>query len=302
MSGGLQMDKAVVLGAFGFLGYSFSKALLDEGVEVTAQWVDGYIKPYIEEQRLEIGRNANFIETEDKNWIHEERIDQKKIPVIIPVYDFYIQKTERVLFEELDLFNMLSSLSSENFTVALLLPEQCIYEKDNSSSLVVELKQLLNEKGFSYQEIFLPTLFGPWQPDEYFFQQLISLGKGEGFTPMLNSRESLSDAIFIDDATSVVMELISQRTGKYVVRSANINNWDECLERLCNHSVISEICDGDYHWKKQIDKRKRVEINIEKLVGEETEYKTVFITKPLENDKGIEKQCEHYDYLGQSRC
>ncbi|SEN14820.1 hypothetical protein SAMN05192533_109170 [Mesobacillus persicus] len=294
------MDKAVVLGAFGFLGYSLSKALLDEGVEVTAQWLD--VDPFIEEKRLEIGRNANFIETEDESWVHEKRNNQKKIPVIIPVYDLYIQKAERVLFEELDLFNMLSSLSPENFTVALLLPEQFIYEEDASSGLVVELKQLLNENGFSYQEIFLPTLFGPWQPAEYFFQQLMSLGKGEGSTLMLNSRESLSDAIFIDDATLVISELISQRPGKYVVRSSKVNNWANCLERLCNHSAILDICDSDDHWKKQIDKRKRVETYIEKLVNEETEYKLVFITKPLENDKGIKKQRDHYDFLGQSRC
>jgi hypothetical protein len=283
------MDKAIIIGAFGFLGYSVCRAMLDEGIEVNAIPVGKELDNVIEEKRMEIGRNANFLE--DELLINEDKIEAP-IPVIIPFCDFYLLEMEELVFEHHFLQEELLSLTPGNHPIILLLPEQLGYEGSSEIEPLTKLKQTLSKKGFLLKEVLVPTLYGPWQPENCFFQQLLSLGEDTITVPTLNIRESTSDAIYVADAASMVRDLLEEgQEGKYVLRSGETNSWRKCLE-----SIYDSLLTSKYPGKAENNLENMINLSspldqVQKLGGA---YQVVYVKEPMDILAGLEKQRNHY--------
>lgn len=67
------MKKAIVFGAYQFLGFHICGALLEEGEEIIGVSFPNIHVDDIEDKRMEIGRNANFSEI---SWNHLDSILQ----------------------------------------------------------------------------------------------------------------------------------------------------------------------------------------------------------------------------------
>lgn len=288
------MDRAIIIGAFGFLGYSVCRAMLDEGVEVNAIPLGEEPDCFIEEKRMEIGRNANFCE-EEVRILNEWKVEAP-IPVIIPFSDFYLMDIEEKLFENYFLQEELFSFPPENFPIILLIPEQLEYDGTSKFEPLVKLKQNLTKKGFLLKEVLVPTLYGPWQPEGCFFQQIISLGVEAVTFPSLNPRESTSDAIYVADAAIVVRDLLEKaQTGKYVIRSGEESSWCKCLESIFNIlSKSKELGEEKKSWETELKNmmKLRASLNQEQRLSED--YRRVYVQKPMEPLEGVELQRKQY--------
>lgn len=288
------MDRAIIIGAFGFLGFSVCQAMLDEGIEVNAISVSDEPDLLTEEKRMEIGRNANFFE--DEKWIINGENEREKIPIIIPICDYYIQEKESLLFENPFLKEELVTLSPEYYSVTLLLPEQLIREDASNQQQLVRFQNRLNEKGFSLTEVLVPTLFGPWQPEVCYFQQMISLEGKRMETPTLNPRESLKDAVYITDAASVVMGLLDEaQPGKYMILSGKEDSWFTCLDVIYNSFFISkDIPDKGLGWLSDIQTMIKSSETLEepRMVGDD--YNRIYVQEPMDLLSGLEEQRKEY--------
>ncbi|WP_404331212.1 hypothetical protein [Mesobacillus maritimus] len=288
------MDRAIIIGTFGFLGYSICRAMLDEGVEVNAIPVGEEPDCFIEEKRMEIGRNANFCEEEVR--ILNEWKGEALIPVIIPFFDFYLMGMEEKLFENYFLQEELFSLPPEKFPIILLIPEQLEYDGTSKFEPLVNLKQNLTKKGFLLKEVLVPTLYGPWQPEGCFFQQILSLGVEAVTFPSLNSRESTSDAIYVADAATIVRDLLEEaRSGKYVMRSGKKSGWCKCLESIYYTLLKSkELGEEKKSWENELKNmmKLRAPLNQEQKLSED--YRRVYVQKPMDTLEGLEQQRKQY--------
>lgn len=295
VSGGLYMDRAIIIGAFGFLGYSVCRAMLDEGIEVNVISVEEEYDFLIEEKRMEIGRNANLLEDEVRDRT-EEKVEAP-IPVIIPFCDYYMMEKEQVLFENQFIQEELFTLPSENYPITLLLPELLEYEGSSVIEPLVKLKEEITNKGFSLKEVLVPTLYGPWQPEGCFFQQILSLGEEAIDVPALNPRESTSDAIYVADAAAVVLNLLEEvQGGKYVIRSGETNSWCKCLKSIYDSLLKSEkISEEDRKWIND-DLKNLVKSNspIEKVQKLNGDYHQVYVEVPMDTLEGLEHQRKQY--------
>lgn len=296
VSGGLYMDRAIIIGTFGFLGYSVCRAMLDEGIEVAAIPVDGEHDFSIEEKRMEIGRNANFFEDEVR--LRKEEKVEGIIPVIIPYYDFYLIEKEQLLFENDFLLGELLSLPPENYLVTLLLPEQIEYEDLVEMEPLDKLREDLSKNGFMLKEVLVPTLFGPWQPKGCFFQQIFSLGEEKvKVPPTLHPRESTSDAIYVADAASLVRGLLEEaKVGKYVIRSGETNSWYKCLNCIYDSLIKSkEIGEGETNWlKDDLKNMIQSKSSLDQVQKLSAGYKRVYVKEPTAPLEGLDQQRKHY--------
>lgn len=288
------MDRAIIMGAFGFLGYSVCRAMLDEGIEVNAIPVGEEPDYLIEEKRMEIGRNANFYENEARI-LNKGKVEES-IPVIIPFSDFYLMDMEERLFENDFLQEKLLSLPPKQYPIILLIPEQLAYDGTSDFEPLVKLRQNLSKKGFLLKEVLVPTLYGPWQPEGCFFQQILSLGEEAVTIPSLNPRESTSDAIYVDDAASVVRDLLEEpQAGKYVIRSGETNGWCKCLKSIYDNFVKSkELSEEERRWENDLRNmmKSRTSLDPEQKLSEH--YHRVYIKEPLDTLLGIERQRNQY--------
>jgi nucleoside-diphosphate-sugar epimerase len=288
------MNRAIIIGAFGFLGYSICQAMLDEGIEVEAISVGEEPDFFIEEKRMEIGRNANFLEDEIRQH-HEEKLESL-IPVIIPFCDFYILEKENLLFENHFIKEELFSLSPEKYSILLLLPEQLEYEGSPELEPLVKFKKNLGKKGFLLKEVLVPTLFGPWQPDGCFFQQILSLDENAVKVPALNPRESTSDAIYIADAAIVIRGLLDEdQAGKYVIRSGVTNSWYNCLKNIYENRLNAK--EQERKWINDFKNMMKSRLSLDQTQKLSKDYHRVYVKKPTEIFEGLEQQWKQYVYV-----
>ncbi len=299
--GDLLMDRAIIIGAFGFVGFSVCQALLDEGIEVIAISVSEEPDLFTEEKRMEIGRNANFIEEE--RWLGDGENASEITPVIIPVYDYYIQEKESLLLEHPFLKEGLESLSPEVYSVTLLLPEQLGRGGASNDQEVIQLKNRLYEKGFSLKEILVPTLYGPRQPEVCYFQQMMAIEGGEKKVPTLNSRESVQDAIYITDATSEVIRLLEEApAGKYIIRSAKDDSWLACLELIQNKLMLSaDFAERNKEWLNDIKSKINSSEAREESQLLSNEINRILVQEPMDIPSGLKEQRKEYFRLLQEK-
>jgi len=91
----------------------------------------------------------------------------------LPIYDLVIKNLEKDRGIADCFWGLCNNFNPELFPVTFLLPEQYAYEPTNSNDSIEEFIRAVYKRGYRCKEIYLPTLYGPWQPKEYFFHHSI---------------------------------------------------------------------------------------------------------------------------------
>lgn len=240
------MDKAVIFGAYEFVGFHVCKRLLDEGYEVKG--IHFYIdqSDMVAEKRMEIGRNANFQEQSVDEWLKAEQKGKEKLMILISLYDWYIGCKDSVLadsewIEKVEQF--LRKRKDQQDMVALLLPIQLL-ANENLSKEEEEIRKCLekiSKHAEARQYFYLPSVYGPWQPPTCLFQKLIEDGACCKPSGNCNYREWRQDVFFIDDLLDPIYQIIeSGKNGHYLFESGEQRRWEECLEQLNYKQECSE--------------------------------------------------------------
>lgn len=86
------MDRAVIIGIYESLGFHFCTSLLEEGYEVTGIHYRNMDEELVEQKRMEIGRNANFQEVLQKEWLPFAEIQEQTL-IIIDFDFFYLRNS-----------------------------------------------------------------------------------------------------------------------------------------------------------------------------------------------------------------
>jgi hypothetical protein len=269
------MDKAIILGVYGFIGFHLCKEILEKGFEVTGIHLDHSNDRYIEEKRMEIGRNANFTEKIIEEWEGEDFEDDSHSLIIFSLYDYLIG-TKEISFNYNCMWNqMKQDLDKRQFV--FLVPIQLLAETDHGK----EMNELFeNIRGIrkGWQVYYLPSIFGPWQPETFLFQKsLLNILKEEREENGI--KEWKMDAIFVEDAVKTLMANIeSEVEGHFLLESGVNNQWEACADLL------------------EIDQQFRRGTRDEDFIlNEQITRLPVEAVTPI--SEAISKQKKHVDYL-----
>ena len=221
------MDRAVIMGTFEFAGFHFCTKLLEKGIEIVGIHQSGSGNDdYLTHKRLAIGRNANFHEVTLEQWLPIANITEKTL-FIIDYYDYFIQnKTEFFNKHNLieDFFRRkVKEIKETQSCIIMLLPIQWAASTDKGNQFI----QLIQS-----HRIYLPTLYGPWQPKTFLFQQALLKNLQKVDQLSLNEREWTDDAIYIDDAVLTSLKLIDNPAGAYILKSDMNDQWQKCAQNL----------------------------------------------------------------------
>jgi hypothetical protein len=266
---GSVMDKVVMVGVFDFVNFYVCKALLDKGIEVTGVQIETEDdSDILVEKRLEIGRNANFTEVSLGNISNDSNENET---IVLSIYDFYMRYKEEYLLNEDKLFNLLTKNQWEQ--IVILVPSQLLNEVIDSKAEVI-IEDFINRTKVQNEKIhllYLPTIYGPWQPDTFMFQSSILTEMNRG-KPFRGLREETGDALFVQDTAQLIIDIIeNQEPGRYLLQSGKSNQWANCAAFL----RINE------HGSNRI-----IEIKEENLTK-------MIVTSTVPISVGLAKQIEH---------
>ncbi|WP_080847263.1 hypothetical protein [Cytobacillus gottheilii] len=221
-------DSVIIYGGFEFMGFHLSKRLLEEGFNVTIVPSDISDEDMLENKRLELGRNANFLEWE--KLIIPAKEDEVNL-IILDCYSLHLRNDTKKVNEMYDQWLKHASYAAGKETeMIVLLPAQ--------SALDQEYERNEKKKSFQVMEnkltiIFLPTIYGEWQPEEFAFQQacLEKLEKKKDIR--ISDREWQEDAIYVQCAVDAIMEIFHKRTsGEWLIRNKISDLWQHCAAML----------------------------------------------------------------------
>jgi hypothetical protein len=218
------MCRAVVTGGLGFLGFELCLAILEEGFPVVAADTEEKTG----ERWLEVGRNANITYQP----LH------KKLPaefsgtrLYLNLYDFCtMNKADNQLNEVKEFVGK----NKGNFESASILMPSVISNRIGKEKLT-SLLEFLESQLTNHNTVYIPTLFGPHQPDSFLFQQLIS--KTEDCSEYSDDPRS---AIFVKDAAGAILNMKGNSNPEKVqLVSDSPDSWKESLLLLgCTDNEI----------------------------------------------------------------
>ncbi|MGJ7910323.1 hypothetical protein [Neobacillus sp. LXY-1] len=225
------MDKAIVIGAYHFLGFHVCNTLLNKGIEVTGILLNEMDKiPFLDEKRMEVGRNANFHEQSIFKLGHASD-KTTKITLMISYYDFYMLHREALLADNKILKPIMEYIEhQEQLNLVLFLPMPMQMQEIGVNGHLIES---FRNPSTNAQLFHLPSLYGTWQPSTFLFQQVIRSKFGKSMNKMKSTREWTKDIIFVDDAVETLMELIENgNSGNFLLESGKEHYWEECARFL----------------------------------------------------------------------
>lgn len=230
------------MGTFNFLGYNLLSRLLNDGVVVHGLDIEFTQQPgeWKEEKFLAIGRNANLHlieEDECAEFLTQEK--ERKIHALYYCLD--VEENDQDFFRAEDLLKKAITYCQSTSTKLIFASttevvdhdEQSIITEDTPISPIndrgkryVKLEELIKngctETSFPYLILRFPTLYGPWQPERFAYQQeILNVERKKGRRHIEDSYKS--DVLYIDDATDALVkagvsemrsEIIHITTGK----------------------------------------------------------------------------------------
>lgn len=217
------MKQAVVIDGYSFVGFGTCKGLLEEGVEVLL--LNSLKADDALEKQLSVGRNANLTEVDidSLNTLLEE-----EATVFIDGYSLYIKDINMERF----LVPFLDNISFEKRKCVITLPIQWLYTGHSKKWV---------QKTFSHAHIYyLPTVYGPFQPEEMLFQQKLM---HTNHNKSVSEKEWRNDAVYIDEAITCLLHdfLSNNKSGEKIISSGIENHWQQCVDylqiNLENHTV-----------------------------------------------------------------
>ncbi|RLQ97206.1 Rossmann-fold NAD(P)-binding domain-containing protein [Falsibacillus albus] len=255
------MEQAVVLCAGQFIGFAFCKELLNRGYTVTAVDHEEWFTGVQEEKWLEFGRNSNIRYIPFDEW---NPSGTESSYFFIPIYDYISTNNADGLMSLNDKFGGVSNLG--NNRCVLLEPHRPLLsehqnEADRAFDSVKSAKSLI--------KVFLPTIYGPWQPSAFAFYKLI-----ENKHPLClgECSDSPPDAIFIDDAANAVLTYLEETDDDFdvVLNSGRKNEWLNGL--------------------KYLDEKFKVTIDEMKPFKRDSAHISLSVKSPLSIEEGLERQ------------
>ncbi|SDN14531.1 hypothetical protein [Bacillus sp. OK048] len=224
------MDKVVIIGVFDFVNFHVCKALLDKGIEVKGVQIETEENgDLLVEKRLEIGRNANFSVISIGELTDEHN---QKGTMVLSVYDLYMQYQEDFLLSE-DIKKPFMNFNNWE-KIVILAPSQLVTNENITEAGVIMLNFMKGIKSLAnnIQFLYLPTIYGPWQPDTFMFQHSI-LNEWNGEGTFRGLREEITDALFVEDAVASIIEIVEKNSpGRYLLQSGKNNQWEQCAAFL----------------------------------------------------------------------
>ncbi len=275
------MERAAIVGVYDYIGFSLCRHLLEAGVEIEGIHSTGKINDYFtEEKRLEIGRNANFSEIDIKNW----EADGKDDFLFVALFEALQNRKETVDFPGTVIGELENNHSKKTRTV-VILPAYLAFEDAKLKDTVDELNRFIDCKDSAFLTIFLPTIYGPWQPEEFFFQQAMNCLSFDGREiPDVCQWEWTYDALYIDDAIEAIKEMAESGVqGQYLLSSGEENRWMECAGELLGKE------------------RPELRDTIDPMATRRSSVKVKTIGKNEEIGRGLAKQKEQYARIQESR-
>lgn len=224
------MDKAVLLGVYDFINFHVCKALLNKGFEVTGVRFEPEREiAFLDEKRDEIGRNANYTEYPYSNWIYT--YDETEA-IVLSIYDLYMQYKEILLKEsEMQglLTNYFTKIQDRSLKFIIFVPSQLLTGAIEEKTFIVidEFITKLRESVHQVQLIYLPAMFGPWQPESFMYQHTI-VSKIQGNSNFKGLREDTRDALYILDVVDLIIDLMDNgKPGTYLFESGMKGQWEK---------------------------------------------------------------------------
>ncbi|AIE59335.1 hypothetical protein [Bacillus methanolicus] len=232
------MDKAVIIGTYEFLGFSLCKSLLEKGYQVNGIHLDLEEEDFfLEEKRMEVGRNANFNELSLEDWKQQNFRESDSVLIIISVYDYFVKNKIRALLKDKQFWNT-SYPRFIKSKILMLLPIQLLVKNNEEIREEHELDVLhdLFEKFTdhpSLTSVYIPTLFGPCQPQQFIFQQTFLHRLGNNVKPVLKNHEWIFDAIYIEDSVNKIFDIFEKKSIKSCYLKNTVNDsWLKCAKSL----------------------------------------------------------------------
>ncbi|MGE8205206.1 hypothetical protein ACQKP0_11620 [Heyndrickxia sp. NPDC080065] len=222
------MDRAIVFTAQQFLGFELCKGLLEKGFEVTAVEHKDMINNECEDKWLEIGRNANL-----SYQLMNEKIElcEQTSICFVPIYDLFVEKDEKLLNRWIGRFKEIyDELKSNIKLIVLISPSQFLLNFSNRGDKIYYdmISDIFNIVRSRILEFYVPTIYGPWQPNSFLFQQIISrMG-------VRNYIDDCQDAIYIEDAIQTILQNIDKDLyeEKILLKSEKKDLWEKCIHFL----------------------------------------------------------------------
>jgi nucleoside-diphosphate-sugar epimerase len=224
------MERATIVGVYDFIGYSLCRNLLDMGIEVAGIHPIGEKEDdYTEEKRLEIGRNANFSEISLLEWQTDEAVDY----LFVTLFEVFLQQDRTADYLE-TILPKLESRQYNNQRTVLLLPAFLAHENMKLNMTDFGLDLFVKSVKSSVLIIYLPTIFGPWQPEKCFFQKAMNHSSNKrGEIPEIDPWEWTEDCLYIDDAVNLIRKMDeSGEQGQFILSSGQPDRWEECAREL----------------------------------------------------------------------
>lgn len=276
------MDKAVIIGAFEFIGFYFCQKLLEEGYQVTGIHFENERSQEFEEKKLEIGRNANFHEQTFEEWKNGQDQADGQQAIIISMFDLFMGYKDSIIKNK----NMMDSLKDfikkgeqlQN-SIVLLLPIQLLSDQRNTETLgtLAKFLQEMNEPG-GVLYFYLPAVYGPWQPSTYFFQKWIQSQDAAGLKENYTDREWKNDALYIHDVLAPMLSIIEKgESGHFLFESGEMERWQECFS--CLTSMTPE------------HKGEMARMDLQP----DPQIRRVILPKLTSVSESLEKQKQHYE-------
>ena len=265
----------MVIGSLGFIGFSLSKRLLEEGFEVIG--IDHISEEHdqLKEQKLmEIARNSNFKYSNNRiENLPLQEVAENCDVVYYCLPNKKMAKMKEVLKKVMDYCNEITCKFVYLSSYESLNQRNEIGQMKMKEENEIEKYSKLNYN-FSFHILQLPTVYGPWQPNSMTFQQLIMGIDSPSIDPI---RE---DAIFIDDLIEILLELPADSDVNKTIKinSNRKNQWQEGVNLIKGTSN---------------PKQESSEIEV-KNTEDQAAYNR-HIQTSLE--EGIRQQKEHYKYL-----
>ncbi|MFJ8257247.1 hypothetical protein ACIQ4Z_08135 [Peribacillus asahii] len=217
------MQTSVVIGAYQFVGFHLAKYLLDQGEEVLGVDWEDVSGESIEDKEMEIGRNSNFLYIPIHKLKHLSL--EKKKTIYVSCYDLSKSKRDNQaeIIEVIAAFLKDLHLNKESHIhIIMLMPieeERSIYQ-----ALLQKAEEMSTVK-----VVFLPTVYGPWQPETMSFEAAIRKKAPSEVKKAIEAEDRL-DALFVADLPKVLVELASRDEKNIQVQSEASNQWLECAQ------------------------------------------------------------------------
>ncbi|WP_071393897.1 hypothetical protein [Bacillus tuaregi] len=220
------MDKAIILGTYEFIGFHLCLTLLDKGLEVTGIHLPSLQEEdYLEEKLFSIGRNSNFTETNEVFLEQQQRWSNKTV-FIIDYYSYYSRHKEN----ELKAFIKQLNLSCVAQYI-LLMPIQLCNENLEEERWIQSLVSCE-----SIQVYYLPTIYGPWQPSHFTFQQALH---HPDRSVNVDEREWTNDAIYINDVIKYILNQLDRKGKREILLQSSIkDHWQQVASMLIKQADL----------------------------------------------------------------